>query len=282
MECARQYTEAEFHDHYSRMELKYPAVTDYLERRVEVSKWAKCYFPAERYNLYTSNVVESLNSVFKYARKLPLLPMIDAIVEKLCEWFNKHRNEAPSTPPGRKLIEYSVLGFDGINYTVSLKNKTCSCKLFDIDKYLCVHALAALEAYMKRPDREVDINVEDLCSMYYLTEQRAFAYNRTIYHVPHKSQWVVPDDVNQLSALPPVYELKRGAKQHYFTGGENAGSENAGGENGGSENAGGENGGGENAGSENARGENARSENAGGENAGGENAGGGVSGDNVV
>ncbi|XP_024013947.1 uncharacterized protein LOC112088030 [Eutrema salsugineum] len=195
------------------MALKYPAVTDYLERRVEVSKWAKCYFPAERYNLETSNVVESLNSVFKDAKKLPLLPMLDAIVDKLCKWFNKHRNEA-STPPERKLvafvenifhsrcaeskklgvtelniiqIEYSVLGLDGINYTVSLKNKTCSCKLFDIDKYPCVHALAALEAYMKRPDREVDINIEDLCSMYYLTEQWAFAYNRTIYPVPHKS-----------------------------------------------------------------------------------------------
>ncbi|XP_024006546.1 uncharacterized protein LOC112083053 [Eutrema salsugineum] len=94
MECARKYTEAEFLDHYSRMALKYPAVTDYLERRVEVSKWAKCYFPAERYNLDTSNVLESLNSEFKDARKLPLLPMIDAIVDKLCEWFNKHRNEA--------------------------------------------------------------------------------------------------------------------------------------------------------------------------------------------
>ncbi|XP_024009264.1 uncharacterized protein LOC112084374 [Eutrema salsugineum] len=270
MECAKQYTEAEFLDHYSRMALKYPAVTDYLERRVEVSKWAKCYFSAERYILDTSNVMESLNSVFIDARKLPLLPMIDAIVDKLCEWFNKHRNKAASMPPGRKLIEYSVLGLDGINYTVSLKNKTFSCKLFDIDKYPCVHALAVLEAYMKRPNKEVDINVEDLCSMYYLTEQWAFAYNRTIYHVPHKSQWVVPDDVKKLSALPPVYEPNRGAKQQkrhpsvgerrpkskrtktsnkrqpesykiysYFTGCENAGSENFGGENGGSENAGG-------------------------------------------
>ncbi|XP_024006497.1 uncharacterized protein LOC112083006 [Eutrema salsugineum] len=164
------------------MTLKYPAVSEYLERYVEVWKWAKCYFRAERYNLDTSNVVESLNSVFKDARKLPLLPMIDAIFERLCEWFNKHRNEAASTAPRRKLVafvknifhrrcadskklgvtelniiqvEYSVLGCDGIIYTVSLKNKTCSCKLFDIDKYPCVHALAALEAYMTRPDREV-------------------------------------------------------------------------------------------------------------------------------
>ncbi|XP_024014426.1 uncharacterized protein LOC112088391 [Eutrema salsugineum] len=244
MECARQYTEAEFLDHYSRMALKYPAVTDYLERRVEVSKWAKCYFPAERYNLDTSNVVQSLNSVFKDARKLPLLPMIDAIVDKLCEWFNKHRNEAASTPPGRKLVAF----VENIFHSRCAESKK-------LDKYPCVHALAALEAYMKRPDREVDINVEDLCSMYYLTEQWAFAYNRTIYPVPHKSQWVVPDDVKQLSALHPRFTSQKGGQNSrkgvhllesvdrsrrgrrrykiysYITGGENAGSENAGGEN---------------------------------------------------
>ncbi|XP_024016123.1 uncharacterized protein LOC112089285 [Eutrema salsugineum] len=166
--------------------------------------------------------------------------MLDKIVAKFCEWFNKHRNKAASTPPGHKLvafvenifhsrcaeakrltvtelnishIEYSVIGNDGMNYTVNLKSKTCSCKCFDIDKYPCVHALAALEHYMKRPDREEDINVDDLCSMYYLTEQWAFAYNRTIYHVPHKSHWVIPDDIKQLSALPRNTKKMMGAKQ---------------------------------------------------------------------
>ncbi|XP_024014261.1 uncharacterized protein LOC112088208 [Eutrema salsugineum] len=224
MECARQYTEAEFLDHYTRMALKYPNVTEYLERRVEVSKWAMCYFPGDRYNLETSNVVESLNSVFKDARKLCLLPLMNEIVVKLCEWFNNHRNEAASMPPGCKLvafvenifhsrcaeakrltvtelnisqIEYSIIGNDGMNYTVNLKSKTCSCKCFDIDKYPCVHTLAALEHYMKRLDREEDINVEDLCLMYYLTEQWVFAFNRTIYPIPHKSHWIVSNDIRQ-------------------------------------------------------------------------------------
>ncbi|XP_024004026.1 uncharacterized protein LOC112081498 [Eutrema salsugineum] len=206
-----------------------------------------CYFPAERYNLETSNVVESSNNVFKDTRKQSVLPMMDEIVAKLCELFNKHKNEAASIPPRRKLvvfvenifhsrwaeakrlavaelnitqIEYKVIGGDEMNYTVNLKSKICSCKRFDIDKYPCVHALAALEAYLKRPNREENINVEDLCMMYYLTEQWAFAYNRTIYPVPHKSQWVVPDDIKQLSALPPEKETKRG-------GGQNAGGENA-------------------------------------------------------
>ncbi|XP_024010040.1 uncharacterized protein LOC112085190 [Eutrema salsugineum] len=241
-ECARQYTETEFLDHYTKMALKYPKVTEYLERRVEVWKWARCYFPGDKYNLETSNIVESLNTVFKDARRLCLLPMVDKIVAKLCEWFNKHKNEAASTPPRRKLvafvenifhsrwaegkrltvtelnisqIEYSVIGSDGMNYTVNLKSKTCSCKWFDIDKYPCVHAFAAHEHYMKRPDREEDIYVEDLCSTYYLTEQWAFAYNRTIYPIPHKSHCIVPDDIKQLTALTPEHEKKRGggAKQ---------------------------------------------------------------------
>jgi len=54
-------------------------------------KWARCCFSGERYNLETSNCVESLNSVFLNARKYSLLPMLDAIIKKKSIWFNEHQ-----------------------------------------------------------------------------------------------------------------------------------------------------------------------------------------------
>ena len=54
-------------------------------------KRAKCKFPTERYNIDTSNVVESQNGFF--LTRYDLLPMIDAILLKIGEWFNKHMKE---------------------------------------------------------------------------------------------------------------------------------------------------------------------------------------------
>ncbi|XP_010501852.1 PREDICTED: uncharacterized protein LOC104779165 [Camelina sativa] len=194
---------------------RYHAKANYLDKYVEAKNWARCYFPAERYNIDTSNYVESINGVFKEARQLSLLPMIDAIVDKFAEWYNKHRNEAEDAPITQMMVPfvekvlhsrcanakllpmnelnsfflvYNVIGVDSVGYLVDLKNKTCSCKQFDIDQYLCEHAIAA--AMEATNNIENEIQLQDLCSKYYWMEQWSLAYCRTIYPLSHMSQWV--------------------------------------------------------------------------------------------
>ncbi|CAE6199475.1 unnamed protein product [Arabidopsis arenosa] len=177
MECAKAYTEAEFKKLYAAFIKRYPAAGAYLDRTVGQNKWVRCYFLGARYNIDTTNTVESINGVFRYVRAYALLPMIDAMVTKLSEWFNKYRKISLETPRTQKLIpfvenlmhircveatllpvtelnsyflEYNVTVVGGSSYVVDLVEKTCSCKLFDIDKYPCVHAIAAaLEAGKK-------------------------------------------------------------------------------------------------------------------------------------
>jgi len=96
--------------------------------------------------------------------------MLDAIITKIFVWFNEHRMEAASGSLENKMVtlvenylhdllvfaeklkvvelnsfdrEYVVTCDKGVDYTVSLLLKTCSCKIFDIQKYPCIHALAA-------------------------------------------------------------------------------------------------------------------------------------------
>ena len=47
------------------------------------------------------------------------------------------------TPLNTFKLEYSVIGKDGMTYLVDFQNKTCSCRMFDIDRYPCVHAIGA-------------------------------------------------------------------------------------------------------------------------------------------
>jgi len=67
-------------------------------------KWARCCFPGERYNLDTSNRVESLNNVFCNARKYSLIPILDAIIKKIFVWFNGHRKEVASGSLENKMV----------------------------------------------------------------------------------------------------------------------------------------------------------------------------------
>src|SRR5689334_5440963 len=96
MECSRYYNEAEFNCGYTLFKTRYPSAAKYVEESTVKEKWARCCFLGERYNLDTSNSVESMNIVFKEAMKYSLIPMLDTIIRKFSNWFNEHRKEAVS------------------------------------------------------------------------------------------------------------------------------------------------------------------------------------------
>jgi len=64
MECAKAYTEVEFKKLYAAFIKRYSSAGAYLDRTVGQNKWARCYFPGARYNIDTTNTVESINGVF--------------------------------------------------------------------------------------------------------------------------------------------------------------------------------------------------------------------------
>jgi len=225
------YSEVEFIKCYNDFRKMYPQAAEYLDDSVHETKWARCKFPGERYNIDTTNTVESINGVLKEPRKYALLPMLDVIVEKITEWFNKYRLLSLRVPERQILIlhvhgilhhiypsakklkvtelntfegHYNVLGEDGHGYLVDLSNKTCYCRCFDIDRYPCVHALAAI---MARGEM-----AEHYCSRYYWMEQWTLAYYRTIYPVPHHSTWEsseIPEEIRYQVVLPPYVEKKK-------------------------------------------------------------------------
>src|SRR5690606_3393822 len=160
-------------------------------KSVEEKKWARCYFGGDRYNVDTTNSVESFNGVIREARKYILLPMFDVIIAKMAEWFNKYRKEAAEIPYTLKLVptvetemsrrcvaavfltveelnsfhlEYSVHGIDGKVYTVDMARNTCSCEQFDKDKYPCVHGVAAATFMTAAAGRE--LHLSQYCSKY--------------------------------------------------------------------------------------------------------------------
>ncbi|XP_073133576.1 uncharacterized protein [Henckelia pumila] len=174
----------------------------------------------------TTNGVESINAKLKSEREMPVVGLLDAIHKLTSKWFNKHRNAAGSatttlTPLTEAILranltlsqrlkasqlnafEYQVFG-DGKNEVVNLSDKSCSCRVFQVDKHPCAHAIAAVYG--------AKLDLYDFCSPYYSSQMWALAYVGTIYPVPIASEWNIPDNL-RYDVLTPDVKRKRGRTQ---------------------------------------------------------------------
>nr|XP_016438170.1 PREDICTED: uncharacterized protein LOC107764142 [Nicotiana tabacum] len=157
---------------------------DYLMEEPS-ERWARSCSPRRRYDMLTTNIVESMNSVLLEARELPILRMMDFIQVKLQDWFYERRNKAEGTfydvscwveEELKKRIDLaftlnvfpvdswrSRVEEEGITFLVDLNKRTCDCFQFQLDELPCIHAIAAIE---KR-----NIKKSDFCSHCYREEK---------------------------------------------------------------------------------------------------------------
>ena len=172
-----------------------------------------------------TNMVESLNNILINVREFPYVALLDVIKEKMSKWWNKRRAMGTSLTSLLTLkqedelrphfmesnslltnqfhpVTFHVKG-GGLDAVVDTHNLTCTCHVLDIDRLLCVHAIAATS--------HARVSVYTLASRYYMKDYYMLAYAETIYPVGLQSQWDVPKEVVARVVLPCVVkERKRG------------------------------------------------------------------------
>nr|XP_009629996.1 uncharacterized protein LOC104120039 [Nicotiana tomentosiformis] len=165
----------------------------------------------------TSNIVESINTALKDARELPVLPLLEYIRQLIKRWnVTNQKNAIESfTNLGKKydtmLMDnlelshqmkvtpstsylYSVLD-KGKQRMVFLKDRTCSCRRFQLDELLCAHTWAILKYKY--------IDHIEYCSVYYTENYLLKTCKILIYPVPDESTWKIPAKVLDEKVLPP-------------------------------------------------------------------------------
>ncbi|XP_019237621.1 PREDICTED: uncharacterized protein LOC109217804, partial [Nicotiana attenuata] len=162
---ARVYRREEFDLYMSDIAKFNKKTFDYLMEEPP-ERWARSCSPRRIYDMLTTNIVESMNSVLLEARELPILRMMDFIQVKLQRWFYKRR-EAKGTfydvscwveEELKKKIDlaftlnvfpvdswHSRVGEEGITFLVDLNKRTCDFFQFKFDELPCTHAIAAIE-----------------------------------------------------------------------------------------------------------------------------------------
>ncbi|XP_075087575.1 uncharacterized protein LOC142169591 [Nicotiana tabacum] len=110
-------------------------IFDYLMEEPP-ERWAHSCSPRRRYDMLTTNIVDSINYVLLEARELPILRMMDFIQVKLQRWFYERRNEVEGTFYDVSCWVFPVDSWrsrvedEGITFLVDLNKRTCDCFQF--------------------------------------------------------------------------------------------------------------------------------------------------------
>ncbi|XP_070014772.1 uncharacterized protein [Nicotiana sylvestris] len=171
----------------------------------------------------TSNIVESLNAVTKYARELPIVELLEYMRTLLECWtkekllkakgtftylgykFNKELDDNRTLSHKlrvRASTDYIHIGIDGVRrYIVCLENKKCSCGQFQLDELPCPHVFAVL--------RHKDESFEKYCSPYYTRVNLLRTYEIPVNLLPDESKWNVPQHITEEVVNPPKGEKRQ-------------------------------------------------------------------------
>ncbi|KAL3339973.1 hypothetical protein AABB24_028540 [Solanum stoloniferum] len=234
--AAKAYNIDVFSDHFNRIRDLVPQAATHLER-VGFHRWSRAFFPENRYNIMTTNIAESVNSMFLDEREYPITALFDAINRRFAEKFHERRMKFINAPTifipsiekdiakninlGNKLLvhqtanyKYIVTGQDEVA-TVDLLDKSCTCKVFDIDKIPCPHAMAALRCQY---GDDYGRRIYEYSSSYYNVEVYLIAYVEEIKPVPSEETWEVPIEILERKISSPFVEPgkvgRRSSKRH--------------------------------------------------------------------
>ncbi|XP_049391160.1 uncharacterized protein LOC125855479 [Solanum stenotomum] len=199
--AAKAYDRCEFNEHFNQIRDLVPKAAKTLER-IGFHIWSRAFCSGNRYNIMTSNIAESVNSMFDVEIEFPIVALFDEINRRFALLFHQRHMElvnsanrfVPSIEKdiskyvnaGNKLLSHQIANYKfsvtghGDVAAVDLQRRTCTCRIFDLDKIPCPHAMAALRAQYG-----VDFGnqIYEYSSPYYSVEKYIMTYCEEIHPV---------------------------------------------------------------------------------------------------
>ncbi|KAM3341259.1 hypothetical protein P3S68_028894 [Capsicum galapagoense] len=81
----KAYSFDEFSDNFVELKSKCPEAAHVLENVLDFEKWSRAHFSGNRYDVMTTNIAESLNSILMDEREYPVSYIFNSIVKKFGE-----------------------------------------------------------------------------------------------------------------------------------------------------------------------------------------------------
>ncbi|XP_060202697.1 uncharacterized protein LOC132631112 [Lycium barbarum] len=217
------YTQDEFDKLMEKIENVDIRVKEYLDDAGR-EKWAHLYSPVNRGWTMTSNIEECINGKLVAARELPVFDFLEEVRRMFGRWncTNKKNGTYTFSTLSRRyqeilsMNEYKSLRMrveesteyvytvnDGPRrFIIDLKRKTCSCRMFQMDKIPCSHAWAVLKSK--------NLTADAYCSELFKPNTVVNTYDVLVDPLPDESEWNVPTHILEEVVLPPRYKRPPG------------------------------------------------------------------------
>ncbi|XP_070020894.1 uncharacterized protein [Nicotiana sylvestris] len=166
---AKAYTIEEFNQYISEICNIDGRVKPYLFN-IGYDRWSAAHSIVNRSMVMTSNIAESMNSVNKAARDLPIYDLLDYLMKLVGAWNNTNRNAALAT--GTML---------STKYEIMLREK-----------------IIALRSMTVTPSNK------------HFKDYMMKTYEFPVYPIPDESQWEILEDVLGDAVKPPKVKVKPG------------------------------------------------------------------------
>ncbi|OAY73477.1 hypothetical protein ACMD2_26327 [Ananas comosus] len=223
--AARAYTVAEFNEHMEKMKELNPEQYKYVVK-LPRHRWATHCFLGRRYSMLTSNCAETINSVIRHLKGLPITYLVEETRKKTACYFYQRKNNGKNitsvvTPYAEKILGssretsrfytlnpsndvlFQVITADRTD-VVDLSKKTCSYKRWDIDGIPCNHAMATISFRLKDP--------YDFVEDWFMTSTYRATYNDCVPPTRGKEQWpAIPSNV--VPPRPPNVRIQPGRRK---------------------------------------------------------------------
>ncbi|PWA50400.1 transposase, MuDR, MULE transposase domain protein [Artemisia annua] len=166
-------------------------------------KWSRAYCPAKRYNYLTSNSAESINSLTKNVRKVPVTMLIEYYRELIQQWYCDRRYNGEVND---RMIKSATWVFRGIRHgkiyqvrdsrsvhTVNLTEGECSCRKWQLSGLPCGY-ICAVARFSGMS------NCNHWAKGWFSQKTQKRTYRQLVH--PLKEPWETPGDVQVI--LPPA------------------------------------------------------------------------------
>ncbi|XP_060200496.1 uncharacterized protein LOC132628748 [Lycium barbarum] len=177
----KSYTQEEFDELMGKVEKADFRVAEYLELAGR-EKWARVYATVNRGWTMTSNIVECINRHLVATKEMPIFDFLEEV--------------EPSTE-----YLYTVHAA-GRHFIVNLKNKTCSCRMLQIDEIPCPHAWAVI--------KKKNLTVNDYYSELFKLHIVVKTYDIVVDPLPDEREWKIPTYISEDVVFPPRYKRPPG------------------------------------------------------------------------
>ncbi|KAH0673827.1 hypothetical protein KY284_024914 [Solanum tuberosum] len=97
------YSLEEFKNHFVEFKEKSPEATFVLEHEVGFEKWSTTHFSSNKYDVMTTNIVESLNAMLVDEREYPVTSIFNSIAKRFGELF-RERHAYVLKSKGNKMV----------------------------------------------------------------------------------------------------------------------------------------------------------------------------------